>query len=476
MNSITKRWVRGSLLITIVVLLMAEAVFLYFSISNYYEGARRALSSRSSTILTQLSASGSQTGESRENVLRRMVEQFSEKDKFELMLVDSSGRVAVSTTGFSRETVAGNDLVKALSSEDGTGYSVYQSEMGEKVMAMTALLPYPSGDLLAIRLVTSLALVDRSIETMVVISLALVTAIILFSVWSGMFFIRSIVRPLNEIEATAAKIALGDLSIRLEQKSDDEIGKLSAAINHMAGELDKTERMKNDFISSVSHELRTPLTSIKGWVETIAAVEDPKDPVYKRGVQVIAEETDRLYAMVEELLDFSRMQNGLTLKLQLLDLAAELTDAAIMVERRVELEGLRLVWEEPAQPVPVSGDPARLRQVFVNVLDNAIKYSPKDGVITIELLTDANNAYVSITDRGPGISPEDLENVRIKFYKGKGAVRGSGIGLAVVDEIMQAHGGALDIQSEVGHGTTVTLRLPIYHKEKETEEGKGTSI
>ena len=119
--------------------------------------------------------------------------------------------------------------------------------------------------------------------------------------------------------------------------------------------------------------------------------------MYKR-----QEETDRLYAMVEELLDFSGMQNGLTLKPQLLDLAAELTDAAIMVERRVELEGLRLVWEEPAQPVPVSGDPARLRQVFVNVLDNAIKYSPKGGVITIELLTDASNAYVSITDRGPG--------------------------------------------------------------------------
>lgn len=476
MNSITKRWVRGSLLITILVLLMAEAVFLYFSISNYYEGARRALSTRSNTILTQLSASGSQTGESRENVLRRMVEQFAEKDKFELMLVDTSGRVAVSTTGFSRDTVAGSDLVKALASEDGTGYAVYQSEMGEKVMAMTALLPYPSGDLLAVRLVTSLALVDRSIETMVLISLALVTAIILFSVWSGMFFIRSIVRPLSEIEATTAKIALGDLSIRLEQKSDDEIGKLSAAINHMAGELDKTERMKNDFISSVSHELRTPLTSIKGWIETISAIEDPGDPVYKRGVQVIAQETDRLYAMVEELLDFSRMQNGLTLKPELLDLAAEITDAAIMVERRVELEGLHLVWEEPAQPVPVNGDPARLRQVFVNVLDNAVKYSPKGGSITVELLTDASNAYVSITDQGPGISPEDLENVRIKFYKGKGAVRGSGIGLAVVDEIMQAHGGALDIQSELGNGTTVTLRLPIYHKDKESDERKGISI
>ena len=118
----------------------------------------------------------------------------------------------------------------------------------------------------------------------------------------------------------------------------------------------------------------------------------------------------------------------------------------------------------------------RLRQVFVNVLDNAVKYSPKGGTITVELLTDASNAYVSIMDQGPGISPEDLENVRIKFYKGKGAVRGSGIGLAVVDEIMQAHGGALDIQSELGNGTTVTLRLPIYHKDKESDERKGISI
>ena len=232
----------------------------------------------------------------------------------------------------------------------------------------------------------------------------------------------------------------------------------------MAGELDKTERMKNEFISSVSHELRTPLTSIKGWVETIAAIRDPADPNFRRGVQVISSEADRLYSMVEELLDFSRMQNGLKLDLQLLDLVAEVSDAAIMVERRVELEGLHLAYDEPEESMPVMADPARLRQVFINVLDNAVKYSPPHGTVRMDVLSDGNSAFVNISDEGRGIAPDDLENVKVKFFKGKGAVRGSGIGLAVVDEIVTALDGSVDIQSEVGRGTTVTVRLPLYKR------------
>ena len=124
--------------------------------------------------------------------------------------------------------------------------------MGEKVMAVTTLLPRAAGEIVAVRFVTSLTLVDQSIAALVAFSLALVTAVVLFSVWTGMFFIRSIVRPIGEIEATAAKIAEGNLDTRIENKYNDEIGKLSDTINHMAGELDKTERMKNEFISSVS--------------------------------------------------------------------------------------------------------------------------------------------------------------------------------------------------------------------------------
>ena len=168
--------------------------------------------------------------------------------------------------------------------------------------------------------------------------------------------------------------------------------------------------------------------------------------------------------MVEELLYFSRMQNGLKLDLQLLDLVAEVSDAAIMVERRVELEGLHLAYDEPEEPMPVMADPARLRQVFINVLDNAVKYSPPHGTVRMDVLSDGNSAFVNISDEGRGIAPDDLENVKVKFFKGKGAVRGSGIGLAVVDEIVTALDGSVDIQSEVGRGTTVTVRLPLYKR------------
>ncbi len=474
-SSITRRWVRGSLLITILVLVAAEAVFLYFTVSTNYDSVRRALESRVSTIITQLSVGDTQTEEGRGVLLRRMLEQFSEKDKFELMLIDSSGRAAVSTTGaVPAQTETPDDLIAALQSTSGIGSAVYRTPMGEKVMAVTSLLPFAAEDFIAVRIVTSLTLVDESIGGVTAASVALVLVVILVSVRSGVFFIRSIVRPIGEIERTAARMAKGNLDIRITNKYNDEIGKLCDTINHMAGELDKSERMKNEFISSVSHELRTPLTSIKGWIETIERVNDPSDPSFHRGGQITANETDRLYSMVEELLDFSRMQNGLKLEGEALDLVAELSDAALMAEPRITGEGIRLVYEEPELPMPVWADPRRLRQVFVNILDNAVKYSHAGGTITLEILSDGVNAYVNITDEGQGIAPEDLENVKVKFFKGRGAVRGSGIGLAVVDEIVAAHGGGVDIQSELGSGTTVTVRLPLYKKGTDEPPEKGT--
>ena len=468
MNSITRRWVRGSLLLTLIALCLAEAVFLYFTITNYYDGTARALYTRANTLSTQLSVMGTQTEESRSAAVRRMVEQFEEKDRFELMLMDAQGHMAVSSTGFSTADQQGwSDVAEAYTSEEGTGRAVYHTAMGEKVMAVTMLLPFTSGDIVAMRLVTSLTLVDRSILKLAVLSLSVAAAILVFSVWSGMFFVRSIVRPIDEIGQMAAKMAQGNLDMRISNKYDDEIGKLADTINHMAGELDKTERIKNEFISSVSHELRTPLTSIKGWVETMATIRDPADPNYQRGVQVIASETDRLYDMVEELLDFSRMQNGIKLNCQVVDLVAEATDAALFVEARIRQEGLHFVYEEPPDPYPVWADPARLRQVFVNVFDNAIKYSEAGGTIFFTLTRTPVTVTASVRDQGRGIAPEDLDKVKQKFFKARNSVRGSGIGLAVVDEIVQALGGRVDIDSVLGQGTTVSITLPVYHPGQE---------
>ncbi|MEG0340455.1 MAG: HAMP domain-containing sensor histidine kinase, partial [Oscillospiraceae bacterium] len=343
------------------------------------------------------------------------------------------------------------------------GQATYRTETGEKVMSVTYLLRPAVSDVAAIRMLTSLELLDKNIIGIAITSLAIVLMVVLFSFWSGIFFIRSIVRPIGVIEATATKIAHGNLDIRIENKYNDEIGSLCNTINAMASELDKSEKMKNDFISSVSHELRTPLTAIKGWVETIGHM-NPSDEGYKRGVEVIASETDRLYNMVEELLDFSRMQNGITLTPELLDLVAEVSDSVLMMEQRARLENVSIEFDEPEMPIPVQADKNRLRQVFVNVIDNAIKYSLNSSTIHIGILQDEVNVYVNISDEGAGIASEDLENVKLKFFKGAGSVRGSGIGLAVVDEIVMAHGGLLSLESEKGKGTTVTVRLPIYKK------------
>lgn len=474
MQSITKRWLRGSLLITVLILALAEGLFLYFCYQNLYGSIESAMESRFSTFIGRLQATGTagdsdSNAASRAQSLLRTVEQFEEKDKFEFMLLDQNGVVLATSSGVINENLtAGYDYYRALVSSDGIGQSIFRTQDGERVMAVTALVPYDAGNITAMRLVTSLTLADRQWWNLVLISLGVALVALAFALWSGLFFIRSIVRPLGQVESIANRIAGGDLQTRLpDTRYDDEIGRLCRTINEMAEHLTETERMKNEFISSVSHELRTPLTSIKGWVETIGTIRDPGDQNYRKGLEVIGAETDRLYAMVEELLDFSRLQNGISLDCQVLDLVAEATDAALFVEGRIRQEGLRLVYEDPPELFPVWADPARLRQVFINVLDNAIKYSPPGGSIFLTLTRTATTVTVSVRDQGRGISPEDLEKVKVKFFKGKNSVRGSGIGLAVVDAIVTALGGTTDITSTLGQGTTVLITLPLYHPGQE---------
>lgn len=474
MTSITRRWLRGSLLITVLVVVLAESLFLYSSYEGLYGGAKQAILNRFSTIEGRLQATGTagdsgDTQASRSQALRRTVEQFEEKDKFEFMLLDSSGGVLATSSGTMNENLAeGKDFYQAQVSASGNGTAIFRTPDGERVMAVTTLVPYAAGGIAAMRMITSLSLIDQQWQRYLLLSLGVVVAVLGFTLWSGLFFVRSIVLPLAQVEAAATRIAEGNLENRLpDTRYNDEIGRLCRTINQMAEALAKTEKMKNEFISSVSHELRTPLTSIKGWVETISAIRDTEDENYRKGIAIISAETDRLYDMVEELLDFSRLQNGIKLNCEVLDLVAEVTDAALFVEARINKEGLHLAYEEPPEPYPVWGDPARLHQVLVNILDNAIKYSPPGGTIFITMEHRAATVSFSVRDQGRGISPEDLANVKLKFFKAKNAVRGSGIGLAVVDEIVRALGGTVDITSTLGQGTTVCVTLPTYHPGQE---------
>ena len=471
-SGITRRWLCGSLLLTVLLVLLVEGMFLYSCTRSYYNSVQQTMYRRFSSISGQLKMYTGDTAQkasaSRSVALRRMVEQFSDKDKYEFMLLDSYGSVIASSSGTDAEGILTSaDFEQAQETGDGMGVAIYRTDSSEMVMAVCCLVPYAAEDVAAMRLVTSLTLVQNQLKNVFLISIVVVITILGFTVASGLYFVRSIVVPLGQVERTAASIARGELDVRLPVTGDarDEVDRLRGTINRMAEGLEETEKMKNEFISSVSHELRTPLTSIRGWVETLRTLDDPEDENYRKGLEIINNETARLYNMVEELLDFSRLQNGrLKMSCHPLDLVAELTDAVLFCEARIQREGLLLSYSEPEEMIPVYADPNRLRQVFINILDNAIKYSAPGGRITVKIWQGEYKAFIEIIDQGRGIPPEDLENVKTKFYKGSNSVRGSGIGLALVDSIMTALDGTLDLKSTLGRGTVVTLGLPIYKR------------
>ena len=471
-SGITRRWLCGSLLMTVLLVLLVEGMFLYSCTRSYYNSVQQTMYRRFSSISGQLKMYTGDTAQkasaSRSVALRRMVEQFSDKDKYEFMLLDSYGSVIASSSGTDAEGILTSaDFEQAQETGDGMGVAIYRTDSSEMVMAVCCLVPYAAEDVAAMRLVTSLTLVQNQLKNVFLISIVVVITILGFTVASGLYFVRSIVVPLGQVERTAASIARGELDVRLPVTGDarDEVDRLRGTINRMAEGLEETEKMKNEFISSVSHELRTPLTSIRGWVETLRTLDDPEDENYRKGLEIINNETARLYNMVEELLDFSRLQNGrLKMSCHPLDLVAELTDAVLFCEARIQREGLLLSYSEPEEMIPVYADPNRLRQVFINILDNAIKYSAPGGRITVKIWQGEYKAFIEIIDQGRGIPPEDLENVKTKFYKGSNSVRGSGIGLALVDSIMTALDGTLDLKSTLGRSTVVTLGLPIYKR------------
>lgn len=472
-SSITRRWLLNSLgvILLIVVTLIAT---LSAVIQGYvYNGIRSALNGRSDELTNMFSSYGRESPTEFSTAARGYVENFPNKESMELMVINASGRVLITSIGFAPdENQEIPDYEAALKSAIGYGTWTGRLSSGEKVMAVTRVMRSNYGSTVgAIRYVVSLEEADRQI---IVIVGALIIAgllILLFVIVSSYYFMRSILVPIKRIGATAKLIAQGDFKARILKTNDDEIGQLCDTINDMADELGQNEKMKNDFISSVSHELRTPLTAIKGWAETIQAGDTDRQ-MFSRGMNIIARESERLSGIVEELLDFSRMQSGrMTLTMDKIDILAELGEAVYMFSERAASEHKFLLYEEPEMLSPVLGDINRLRQVFVNVLDNALKYTKEGGTISVTADEEDGFIRVVISDNGCGIPAEHLPNVKKKFYKANQTVRGSGIGLALADEIMSLHSGSLEIESHENIGTAVTIRIPTYDRlENELKE------
>ncbi len=461
-STIANRWFLKSFSAVVVVLVLLDIALYFVFRSYFYSSVENTLRSELNIVSTILTRYYNSSGSANYNEeIRSTVENFSQKDRMELMMINSEGKVTITSSGFAPSTeYSMPDYDNALLAENGTGVFSGRQANGEKVMAVTEMLEIDNENYKAVRVISSLSQVDMQLGMIMLFIIAISGAVILLMLTLGLYFIKSIVKPLRLISSNAQKIAKGDFQVHIEEKTDDELGELCHVFNYMAGELKNSENIKNDFISSVSHELRTPLTAIKGWSETVAANLDDRETA-KKGMHVISEETGRLSNMVEELLDFSRMQGGrFYLNKENMDLFAELTDAVIIYSEKAKLENKTLLYEEPQALVTIYGDKNRIRQVFINIIDNAIKYSKDGGTVAVTAIIKQDEVTIAVEDDGVGIAKEDLPKVKSKFYKANNTVRGSGIGLAVAEEIISAHDGTLEISSELGKYTRAEITLP----------------
>ena len=461
-----------SVILTIIILIVVSLIFIVTYI--FQNSVEQNLNTTSNELSLVFSGFHSDSSTSFTASARDYVENFDKKEEMEVIVINSSGRVVMTSTGFTpddNEQIP--DFNDALSNENGCG----KLSSNESAMSLTRIITNENGTCVgAVRYIVSMEQVNTAIVLVSAAVIACGLVIIALVILSGLMFIRSIVTPIRKLSEISSKIAHGDFSQvkKIEYKYDDEIGDLCDAISDMALDLQTADQMKNDFISRVSHELRTPLTAIKGWAETMQLSERGKldRKTFDRGMGVIISESSRLTSIVEELLDFSRIQSGrMVLNKEKLDILAEFDDAVYFLKERAVTEGKHLLYDEPEVVYPaVYGDKNRLKQVFLNVLDNALKYTPKGGVVAAQVIYSKDEPdiiKIVITDTGCGISAEDLPKVKEKFYKANQTVGGSGIGLAVADEIMNLHNGSLDIESGEGVGTTVTLTFPVYKEGSE---------
>ena len=388
---------------------------------------------------------------------------FDQRNSMELQFIDTSGRLVASSYGdWAGHTPVTTEIREAQESRSIRTFVGNDPSTGERIMAVSSPMIYSNGEVIGVlRYVTSTRLMDAQILRVALVTFVGFLAVIGAVMISSSYYIRSILQPVREITEKAKRIAGGTYGIQIKTKYNDELGELANTINDLSTQISQNEKMQTEFISSLSHELRTPLTAITGWSETLIGNED-LDEDTRRGMRIIQREAKRLTEMVVDLLDFTRIQDGrMTLNVEPTDIRGEFEDTVYMYGSRLAQDGIKLHYQDTDEDIPdITCDPKRMRQVFLNLLDNAAKHGGEGKRIETTLGLESGAVVIKIRDFGPGIPEDELPLVKKKFYKGSSKARGSGIGLAICDEIVQMHGGELILENAVGGGTVVSILLP----------------
>ena len=388
---------------------------------------------------------------------------FSDRDQTKMQLLDAQGCVIVNSyDNWVGDFPGTPEIQKCMDSRGPVPYVGRDPVTDARSMAVS--IPVVNGDgeiAVVLRFLLPTKSVDGQIALTAIMGFVVLFAMLTVIVISSGYYIRSIMVPIGEITEKAKRIANGSYGTQIQTRYQDEIGALAETVNDLSSKISQNEKMQAEFISQLSHELRTPLTVINGWSETLLA-DETMDEGTRQGMKIISSEAKRLTEMVMELLDFTRMQDGrMTLTVEPTDIRAEFEDTVYMYSSRLEQDGIHLHYIDNDEDIPeISCDPKRLRQVFLNILDNAAKHGGEGKRIDTSMTFEQDSVMVYIRDYGPGIPEDEIPLVKKKFYKGSSQARGTGIGLAVCDEIVELHGGTLTLENAEGGGTLVTVRLP----------------
>ena len=385
-------------------------------------------------------------------------------NKLDLQFVDTTGMVVASSAGEQDGTMPfTTEIQQAIQSRGVCTFAGKDPVYKQGIMSVSSPLIATNGEVIGVlRFVTHTAAIDSDILKIALASAMLAAVMIALLLLCINHYVKSVLEPIAQITEKARMIAGGSYGIQISAKYDDEIGELSDTINEMSMKINQNEKTQTEFISSLSHELRTPLTAITGWSETLLQDEELDENTH-RGMKIIHREAGRLTEMVLSLLDFTRIQDGrMTLNIEMADLRSEFEDTVFMYGSRLEADGIHLEYIDNDDDIPeVPCDPQRMRQVFLNILDNASKHGGEGRRIEAEICNQEDCVAIRIRDYGPGIPEDEIPLVKKKFYKGSSKARGSGIGLAVCDEIVEMHGGQLILENAPGGGTLVTVQLPV---------------
>ena len=390
-------------------------------------------------------------------------ETFSDKDRLELQFISKDGSLVASSYGhWAGQSPTTSEIREAMEMRTIRAYIGADPATGERIMAVSSPMIYSNGEVIGVlRFVTSTGVMNVQIFQVALMSFASLLAILSIVLVSGGYFMRSILLPVQEITEKAQQIANGSYGAQIQTRYRDEIGVLADTVNDLSIKISQNEKLQAGFISQLSHELRTPLTVIKGWCETLM-MDENMDEMTRQGMKTIHGESGRMIEMVTELLDFSRMQGeNVTLTMEVEDIRASFEEAVFMYAGRLATEGIELNYLENDDEIPeIRCDTDKLRQVFLNILDNAAKHGGEGKRIDASIHHLDDTVMVRIRDYGPGIPEDEIPLVKKKFFKGSSKARGTGIGLAVCDEIVELHGGSLTLENAEGGGTLVTVTLP----------------